>query len=592
MKEKVNNLIRSTDFWFVLILIIGIFARFYKIDFQSLWNDELATYTWLSGRFNSIFKVIESCKADVHPPFYFLIANFWLKYVNYSEMSLRVLSAIFGSLGIVSIYYYGKKVFNPFTGLCASTLTSLNYFHILHSQNARPYSLLFLLTVLSYFTFSLFIEKLDMKTLMIYVLSTTALIYTHYFGLFVLIAQGFYVVFLIVAESENRKKLFKYYFFSGISITFLYFPWIVHIFKNLNRKSWMAKPRLLFIVDYFVEYFGSQYLYKFIFLIFTVSLIIFILKIIENRFDYIKGNKNFNTSIMLLIWILITYLIPYLKSIFSYSLLTPRNTIVTLPALILLSAYLISFLKNVLVKNTIIVFFFSVSFTYMFFSSGYYTNIKREQWRNVVQTVSKENCKENLIASGRNTQYFQEYFNLLGSEIKVILLSKQTFINAFKNKSIKGIWILGAHFKDEKMPIDDLIENYFVKEKSYKFLNSKCELYKISEENRKILLLNDRINFIKEKFNKLGSSWIVQEGDWIGNWSRVGNTLQMNAVWKNPLTNEKIEDILEISNINENGQIEIYRKGLNNFYSGKIDYKNKIINGNTGWQTGWSAKIK
>jgi len=281
-EAKINKYFKIYRLLVFGYLIIGIFARFYKLDFQSLWNDELATYTWLSGRLNSITKVILSCKADVHPSFYFLFANFWLKYVVYSEMSLRVLSAIFGS----------------------------------------PY---------------------------------------------------------------------LYFFIAIIFLAFMLFA-----FKKIKAKD----------------------------------------------FSFLNADSFYKKIVLLLIWIVVTYLLPYFKSIFSASLLTPRNTIVTLPAIILLVSFIISSIKAKNIQILFLTYLAITSFIYLFFFSGYYTQIFREQWRSVVMTVIKSNYKNTLIASGRDTLYFQEYFNLLNSDKKIILFSKETLIKAFKNKENRGIWVL------------------------------------------------------------------------------------------------------------------------------------------------------
>ena len=84
---------------------------------------------------------------------YYVLLRAWI-HLGDSEFTVRCLSVLFGVLTIPATYALGARLFDRATGLLAAVLLSVHSFHIAFSQEARGYSLLSLLLVLtSYDTF-------------------------------------------------------------------------------------------------------------------------------------------------------------------------------------------------------------------------------------------------------------------------------------------------------------------------------------------------------------------------------------------------------------------------------------------------------
>jgi len=150
MKIQFVNSGRSWLFLLVILTTAGV-LRFIEPDKQSLWNDELHSMVGASPA-KSLDEVIEYAKID-QPPFYFILLNTWFKVMPYTAVSARLLSAIFGVLGVYAVFLLGKEVKNDRVGLLSAGLTTFSYFHIYYSQEARFYSLLFVVSTFSYFFF-------------------------------------------------------------------------------------------------------------------------------------------------------------------------------------------------------------------------------------------------------------------------------------------------------------------------------------------------------------------------------------------------------------------------------------------------------
>ncbi len=139
------SLLKPGGIYFILfgIVVIGIALRFYNLNFQSLWYDELHSIIPTDPN-NSLLSVIEYCKSD-QPPAFFIYLYYFFHLFGYSEVVGRVASALIGVMAIPLMYFLGKEVKGQAVGLFAALLTCLNYMHIYYSQELRFYSMAFLL---------------------------------------------------------------------------------------------------------------------------------------------------------------------------------------------------------------------------------------------------------------------------------------------------------------------------------------------------------------------------------------------------------------------------------------------------------------
>src|SRR3989338_788872 len=97
-----------------LILLMGAFLRFHNLGSESFWIDEAATALTLKKYSAAEILSNTVTKGDILPeyyvgnldlPTYFIILKLWSRLFGLNETSLRALSAIFGTLSIVLIYF-------------------------------------------------------------------------------------------------------------------------------------------------------------------------------------------------------------------------------------------------------------------------------------------------------------------------------------------------------------------------------------------------------------------------------------------------------------------------------------------------------
>ncbi|MEM4723700.1 MAG: glycosyltransferase family 39 protein [Candidatus Hadarchaeum sp.] len=78
----------------ISILLLALSLRLFRIEAQSLWNDE-GTSVALAAR--DLGAITRGAANDIHPPLYYYVLHLWIKLFGNSELSVRSLSALLGT---------------------------------------------------------------------------------------------------------------------------------------------------------------------------------------------------------------------------------------------------------------------------------------------------------------------------------------------------------------------------------------------------------------------------------------------------------------------------------------------------------------
>ena len=203
-------------------IVVGAFLRVFHLGAQSVWGDEALTFWECAGR-ESLAQVLLGIWRDAfHPPLYFTIVYYWCQ-MGRSEIMLRLPSAIFGIAAIPLMYLVVRRIFAmPAPGIAALVL-AIAPFHIWYSQEARMYSLQVLLALGSMLFFLRAWESRRLMDFALYGLLTVLALYTHVTTLFLVAAQG---VFVLGAAARGwRRNILWIGIIAAALIAFM--PWLV-----------------------------------------------------------------------------------------------------------------------------------------------------------------------------------------------------------------------------------------------------------------------------------------------------------------------------------------------------------------------------
>lgn len=219
------------------LFLLALAVRMWRIGAESLWLDE-ATSLFLARK--PVLDVIAWTAKDIHPPLYYLLLHFW-QVLGESEAVLRSLSAVAGALGAVVLYDLGARLIDRRTGLIAGALLALAPIHVWYSQQARMYTWLGLWGLLSSLCLVAFLDSRKARFAVGYVLVSAAALYTHYYTVFVFLAQGVYVLY---EAWRTRCPRTVAEFAAGVGGSVLLFaPWIPTMWFQVTSGGggWVAR---------------------------------------------------------------------------------------------------------------------------------------------------------------------------------------------------------------------------------------------------------------------------------------------------------------------------------------------------------------
>lgn len=439
------------------ILFIGLFLRVYNLGNESIWLDEGFSIRVANLNLSHIISF-----HDNNPPLYHIILHWWINLFGDSEFSVRFPSVIFGSLAIFMMYMVGNQIFDKDVGILSSLLLGLSVYHIGYSQEARTYSLSVLLTLFSMYFFIKLLKKGEQKNLVGYILSSILLMYSHIYGLFIIISQNVYLIALFLLSKEAYKPSLKRWILIQVILIFLFAPWATTILisqmSNTQSISHIPIPSKMSIIGSFITYSGSQLLLLPFLILSSYAIIVY--EKTNGNFDWRNVFKSLegycwkirllNTGeiYLLLVWLLTPIILPFIISKFSTPIYSTRYTIVASLAFYLLVAKGIRNIRNNHVTSIIISVIIAFSLVGVW---EYYTKINKQQWRDVANYIDTNATNADLLLF--NPGYYKDsvfdYYSKRADLIKKPFPKEGPHVNEENIKeldpAIKGykrVWVI------------------------------------------------------------------------------------------------------------------------------------------------------
>ncbi|WP_008309097.1 glycosyltransferase family 39 protein [Leptolyngbya sp. PCC 6406] len=240
-----------------LAILLGVILRCWGLDHKLFWVDEVYTQFNIGGYTNgevaTLFHPPHLTTAEdlleeialkpnrglgamvhslitedtTHVPLYYALTHLWVRVFGSSVSALRSTAVLFSLLALPSFYALALGLFRSRlrAGL-AVALMAVSPFHGLYAQEARPYSLWLLLTVLSS---ALLVQSLHRRRWQdwgLYGLSASLGLYTFLYMPLVLLAQCLYVLGL---EWGRWTLTLRRYWVAAIAAAISFLPWLVAI---------------------------------------------------------------------------------------------------------------------------------------------------------------------------------------------------------------------------------------------------------------------------------------------------------------------------------------------------------------------------
>jgi len=458
---------RNTRILLVLLVVVGAALRFYGLDLQSLWVDELAT--WRLCNRDTLGAVIDAVRADRAPPGYQILVFQVIRYVGDSEVALRLPSAVAGLLAIPMIHLLGARLYSRREGIVASVLMAFSITPIHYSQEARVYSLLVLLVIVSFYFWVALMRALEAGdrpswgVQLGYVASAVATEYLHHFGLLIVALQGVGLVSLFAVRPRALARVAAL----GALVVLAYVPWLPELARMGGRTDpfWVEDPSFDSIRKTWRFFFRRPGALK------RLAAILCGVYLARALWDAWRGPRPTARSIVtspscvVLLWLVLPFLFAFTWSKLSIPILHWRYLIVSLPAAYLLLARALVHTVPHAKARAALVAALAVMLLYGLIGSGrYYAEGRKEQFREAAALVAEHDAEypgARILAHG-GYEYYLRRFRALdrlepvsgrGDEVERVgvLLGRER---------PEYVWLLSGHRRADEAFLESLEPGY------------------------------------------------------------------------------------------------------------------------------------
>jgi mannosyltransferase len=171
---------------FALITVLAAALRFHSLAAKPFWFDEGVSVAIARLDWYNFVRILWRREANMS--LYYLLLHFWLDFGG-SEFFVRSLSVLLAIASVPVIYLLGRRLFGSRVGLIAAALLAVNAYHVQYSQDARSYSLMVFLCLLSSLYFLKCLSELSQRNRVAYIVSSTLAVYAQFFSLLLVIAH-------------------------------------------------------------------------------------------------------------------------------------------------------------------------------------------------------------------------------------------------------------------------------------------------------------------------------------------------------------------------------------------------------------------
>ncbi|MBL7199790.1 MAG: glycosyltransferase family 39 protein [Anaerolineae bacterium] len=222
------------------ILLIAFALRLYRLDQQSFAFDEGWTSYAIHHSWTEMWRVLTP---DNHPPLSYVLIKAFAELAGYGDFGVRSFSVGCGMALIAGVYALGRRLGGGVGGLSAAAFATCSPLLIYYAQEARMYSLLMALAVLSTYGLARLIDApRDRRWWALYAVTACGALYTHYFAALLILAQS--VVALIGLTARRQARWLGRWFLGQGAILILYLPWLPTAVRQvlIGQGTWWRMP--------------------------------------------------------------------------------------------------------------------------------------------------------------------------------------------------------------------------------------------------------------------------------------------------------------------------------------------------------------
>lgn len=361
---------KKTVIILIAIVVLALSIRLYGISKESYWLDETMSVRQTQIPYADTIRLLHN---DIHTPLYFTLLWGWIRLFGSGEYATRLLSTLFGIGAVIALFFFGRKYLSEKAGLIAAAILAASPLALFYSQEVRPYSLFLLLAIISMHCYLSLLRKFCIKNSSLYILATLGLLYTHLFGVLVILVQTLHFI-------SKKKNILKFFALQAINLIGI-LPWIIsstHYTDSVRYLKWISTPTLKSLLSVYADLAGS-----------AILLVLFIAIIIFGTYKKRKFDH------LLFLWLLVPPLFMFLSSQTILPVFHVRYVIFVVPAIALLVAEsILNITKKQLVHIGILLIILALSTALVI---EHERRIDKDDWRTFSTFMHEQRTRGDIL---------------------------------------------------------------------------------------------------------------------------------------------------------------------------------------------------
>jgi mannosyltransferase len=230
-------------------VLAGLILRFWTPS--ALWLDEALSVNIARLPVSQIPRALSH---DGSPPLYYLMLHYWMALFGRSDFAVRALSGVTSVVTLPFFWAAGRRLGGRMVAWVVFFLAVSSPFAINYATSTRMYSLMILLSLLGYLALARAFEYPTAGRLVAVAAVTAALLYTHYWGIYLVGFAGAWVAWRIWRSGQGGPTLKA--MVCGVA---LWLPWTpVFIYQTLHTGTpWSASASASDLLQVFADFSGT-----------------------------------------------------------------------------------------------------------------------------------------------------------------------------------------------------------------------------------------------------------------------------------------------------------------------------------------------
>lgn len=251
-----SALAASTVRWWralvVLALGLGVALRF--AAHGPFWLDEAQSVAIAA---EPLRHLVDALRHDGAPPLWYALLHFWIRAFGDGTWTVRLMSVLPALVSIPLLYRLARRLAGGEVAVYTVVLFAVSPFAIRYAGEARMYSLVLMFSLLGAHALLAVHRRPGFLPVAGLAAATAALLYTHYYGIWLVLVVGGTELFHAVRRTDRGSRRAVIGIAAG-AVTFL--PWLpVLAFQSAHTGApWEAPPSLNAILDTVDQWAGGS----------------------------------------------------------------------------------------------------------------------------------------------------------------------------------------------------------------------------------------------------------------------------------------------------------------------------------------------